>query len=139
MHLYCLDASEFGLGGYNLVSGNAWRFELPVHLCLRTFLNALEFVACVITIWIDIQLNNIPTESCILSQTDSSSAAGWLRKLDFSDGAMRLSMSSKTVWLKEQTQSKLITGRDINHTLHQSEYQETSTLTPSRAAKYTKF
>jgi hypothetical protein len=71
MHLYCLDASEFGLGGYNLVLGNAWRFELPVHLCLRKSLNALEFLACVITIWMDIQLNNIPTES----------QCGWKNKL----------------------------------------------------------
>jgi len=34
----------------------------------------------------DLQHDNIPAKSCILSQTDSSSAAGWLRKSHFSDG-----------------------------------------------------
>jgi hypothetical protein len=86
-HLFCSDASEFGLGeGYNLISGNVWHFELPVHLRLRTTLHALEFLACVITIWVDILYQNIPTESCILSQMDSSSAAGGLRKSNFFDG-----------------------------------------------------
>jgi hypothetical protein len=31
--------------------------------------------------------NSIDTESCILSQTDSSSAAGWLKKSNFNDNA----------------------------------------------------
>jgi hypothetical protein len=85
-HLNCSDASEFRIGGYNVVSGNARRFELPIHLRLRTSLNALEFLACVTTIWLDIILVNIPREACILSQTDSSSAAGWLRKSNFPAG-----------------------------------------------------
>jgi hypothetical protein len=79
------DASEFGIGGYNLISGKAWRFELPIDCRLRTTLNSLEFLACMIMIWIDILSNNIKHESCILSQTDSSSAAGWLRKSNFAD------------------------------------------------------
>jgi hypothetical protein len=29
-HVYQSDASEFGIGGYNLISGKAWRFELPI-------------------------------------------------------------------------------------------------------------
>lgn len=29
-HIYRLDSSEFGLGGYNTTSGVGWRFELPV-------------------------------------------------------------------------------------------------------------
>jgi len=82
---YRSDASEFGIGGYNLVSGLAWRHELPVELRLRTSLNSLEFLACVITIWIDIINNNISPEDCILSQSDSTSATGWLRKSNFSD------------------------------------------------------
>jgi hypothetical protein len=47
---YRSDASEFGMGGYNLISGLAWRFEIPSNLCLRASLNSLEFLACVITI-----------------------------------------------------------------------------------------
>jgi hypothetical protein len=83
--IYRSDACEFGLGGYNITSGNAWRFELPLQCRLKTSINSLEFIACVITIWIDIQNNQIPQESCILSQSDSSSASGWLRKSNFSD------------------------------------------------------
>jgi len=40
------DASEFGVGGYNLVSGKAWCFELPFDCRLKTSLNSLEFIAC---------------------------------------------------------------------------------------------
>jgi len=29
---YQSDASEFGMGGYNLISGLAWRFEIPSNL-----------------------------------------------------------------------------------------------------------
>jgi len=69
---YRSDASEFGLGGYNLISGLAWRFQLPVNLC-------------VITIGVDIINNKIAPEDCILSQSDSTSATGWLRKSNFYD------------------------------------------------------
>jgi hypothetical protein len=55
--IYRSDASEFGIGGYTIVSGEAWRFELPVDCRLRTSLNSLEFIACLITIWVEI-LNN---------------------------------------------------------------------------------
>jgi hypothetical protein len=67
-HLYRSDASEFGLGGYNITSGVAWRFELPVDCRLHTLLNSLEFLACMITIWIDMLSNKISEESCLLSQ-----------------------------------------------------------------------
>jgi hypothetical protein len=47
--IYRSDASEFGLGGYNLITRSAWRFELPIDCRLRTSLNSLEFLACLIT------------------------------------------------------------------------------------------
>jgi hypothetical protein len=84
-HLYRSDASLHGLGGYNIVSGRAWRLQLPVDCRLRTSLNSLEFAATVISIWIDYINNEIPPESCILSQSDSTSASGWLKKSNFSD------------------------------------------------------
>ncbi len=83
--IYRLDASEFGLGGYNIITGRAWRWELPINLRLRTSINSLEFISSVINIWIDITLGLIQPEDCILSQTDSSSAARWLRKSNFTD------------------------------------------------------
>jgi len=96
---YRSDASEFGLGGYNLISGQAWRFQLPVDLRLQTLLNSLEFLACVITIWIDILNNKINPEDCILSQSDSTSATGWLRKSNFCD--------------EENSQVQLVTARQL--------------------------
>jgi hypothetical protein len=84
-HLYRSDASEFGLGGYNVITGHAWHFELPVDCHLRTSLNSLEFLACLITTWIDILSDNIQAESCFLSQKDSTSASGWRRKSNFAD------------------------------------------------------
>ena len=83
--IYCSDASEFGMGGYNAITGRAWRWELPLELHLRTSINSLEFLSSIITIWIDISLGIIQPEDCILSQTDSSLAAGWLRKTNFAD------------------------------------------------------
>jgi hypothetical protein len=73
------------MGGYNLTSGLGWRFKLPIECRLRISLNSLEFLACVISIWTGILSNSIEPESCILSQTDSSSASGWLRKSNFAD------------------------------------------------------
>jgi hypothetical protein len=29
-HTFRSDASEFGFGGYNLIMGRAWRFEIPL-------------------------------------------------------------------------------------------------------------
>jgi hypothetical protein len=83
--IYRSDASEFGIGGYNLTSGIAWRFELPVDCRLRSSLNSLEFLACLISIWVDKFHQVLLPESCVLSQTDSSSALGWLRKSNFAD------------------------------------------------------
>ncbi len=73
------------MGGYNAITGRAWRWELPLELRLRTSINSLEFLSSIITIWIDISLGIIQPEDCILSQTDSSLAAGWLRKTNFAD------------------------------------------------------
>jgi hypothetical protein len=38
-----------------------------------------------ISIWLEKLSNSIEFESCILSQTDSPSAASWLRKSNFAD------------------------------------------------------
>jgi len=84
-HIYRSDASEFGVGGYNVLTGRAWRWEIPTELRLRTSINSLEFMACVVTIWLDIIHHEVQYEDCLLSQTDNSTAAGWLRKSNFAD------------------------------------------------------
>jgi hypothetical protein len=83
--IYRSDASEFRIVGYIIISGNAWRFKLPIDCRLRTALNALEFIACMINIWVDVLANNIENEDCLLSQTDSTTANDWLRKSNFPD------------------------------------------------------
>jgi hypothetical protein len=83
--IYRSDASEFGLGGYNVTSGIGWRLELPVDCHLRSSLNSLEFLSSLISIWMDHFHQIIEPEDCILSQTDSSTAMGWLKKSNFAD------------------------------------------------------
>jgi len=108
--IYRSDACEFGLGGYNLVSGQAWRWELPMDLRKRTSINSLEFLACLITIWVDASRSKIQAEDCILSQSDSTSAAGWLRKSNFADDTdefVQLSIARKLASLMIDTRSCL--------------------------------
>jgi len=83
MYIYHSDASEHGIGGYSLTSGRAWHFELTENCHHHVSLNSLEFVTSFITIWVDTIESHIQPKPCLLSQTDSSSAAGWLRKSNF--------------------------------------------------------
>jgi hypothetical protein len=83
--IYHSDSSEFGMGGYNITSGVAWHFELPVDCRLQTSMNSLEFITCIINIWVDIFHGILESESCLLSQTNSSAASGWLCKSNFTD------------------------------------------------------
>ncbi len=108
--IYRSDSSEFGMGGYNITSGVAWRFEIPIDCRLRTSINSLEFIACIINIWVDVFHNTIDPESCLLSQTDSSSAAGWLRKSNFADKVdetVQLATARKAAELLIQSESCL--------------------------------
>jgi len=84
-HLYRSDSSLHGLGGYSILTGKAWRFEIPPNLRLRASLNSLEFIALLITVWVDHLDNKIKKESCILSQSDSTSPCGWIKKSNFSN------------------------------------------------------
>ena len=82
-HVYRSDASSHGIGGYNLLTGKAWRFKLPEDILQIITLNTLEFLGCIVTLWIDIVRGNTPPQSCLYSQTDSTSADGWLYKSNF--------------------------------------------------------
>jgi len=53
------DVCEFGLGGYNIASGKAWHWEIPTDLRNRTSINSLEFIACVISVWIEVVYQNV--------------------------------------------------------------------------------
>jgi hypothetical protein len=92
-HVYRSDASSLGLGGHNLATGAAWRFKLPPDILQSVTLNTLEFIGCLITLWIDITHGRTPPESCILSQTDSTSADGWLYKSNFDPSSAKTQLT----------------------------------------------
>ena len=81
-HVYRGDACPFGLGGYS-AKGRAWRWYIPKELRFRATINMLEHLAAVIGPWVDMIEGNMPKLSCILSLTDSTTTAGWLKKSNF--------------------------------------------------------
>ena len=81
-----VDACPQGIGGYCLSSGIAWRYQLPEELMGRVSLNTLEFL--VAYIGAKVELNHGPKwtqDDTILSQGDSTLAAGWVKKSSFND------------------------------------------------------
>jgi hypothetical protein len=106
--IYRSDASEFGLGGYNVTSGIGWRLELPVDCRLCSSLNSLEFLSSLISIWMDHFYQITEPEDCILSQTDSSTTMGWIKKTNFADKpdeAVQLSTVRKLADILMETES----------------------------------
>jgi len=94
-HVYFSDACPAGIGGYNHL-GYAWRWKIPDELMNRATINMLEHIAATIGPWIDLLNSRLPEESCILSMTDSTTSAGWLRKSNFSDpGDTKFQMKAK--------------------------------------------
>ena len=81
-HKYRSDACPFGMGGFSL-QGRAWRFFIPEELRFRATLNMLEHLSTIIGPWIDIIEGNMERFSCILSESDSTTSCGWLKKSNF--------------------------------------------------------
>ena len=74
------------MGGYGLQSGVAWRIHLEPDLIGRGSLNALEFLAALIGIWVENELGPaLGFDDVLLCQGDSSSATGWIAKSSFGD------------------------------------------------------
>ena len=80
--IYINDASEHGLGGF-ATHGRAWRWCIPEHLRGRAHINLLEFLAQLISIWIDIVEHRTRAQDCLLGMGDSTAAMGWLRRSNF--------------------------------------------------------
>ena len=74
-----VDACPYGLGGFSK-SGRAWRWKIPSKLVGRAHINLLEFIACLVAIWLDILEGRTKTLDCILVMGDSTTAIGWLHK-----------------------------------------------------------
>ena len=84
-HIYRSDSCPIGLEGYS-DEGFAWRFELqPGLLHFRASNNLLEFMASIISPWINILAGRLNRGDCALSMTDSTTSAGWIRKTNFKE------------------------------------------------------
>jgi hypothetical protein len=83
-HIYRSDSCPFGLGGYSS-DGFAWRYEVPPELRFRASNNLLEFIASIISPWIDMIAGRLTSGDCALSMTDSTTSAGWIRKTNFKE------------------------------------------------------
>ena len=81
--IYINDASEHGLGGGFATHGRAWRWNIPSNLQGRAHINLLEFLAQLISIWIDIMEGTTKPQDCLLGMGDSTAAMGWLRRSNF--------------------------------------------------------
>ena len=76
----------------------------------------LEHVASTIGPWVDIISGDLPQSSCILSMTDSTTSAGWLRKSNFMD-------ESDT---KMHSQAKMFVSREHAKRILQNNIREYS-------------
>jgi hypothetical protein len=94
--IYINDASEHGLGGF-ATHGRAWRWHIPPSLQGRAHINLLEFMAQLISIWIDIIEEVTRPHDCLLGMGDSTAAMGWLRRSNF-----RQKFETDTEWLVKQ-------------------------------------
>jgi len=77
------DACEHGLGGFNVLTGKAWRYKLPKWMTSSCHINLLEFIASFIGIWLEILESKEKKYIKIRALTDNSSAVGWLYKSNF--------------------------------------------------------
>jgi hypothetical protein len=80
--IYYSDSCPAGLGGYS-DQGRAWRYKVPDEHLFKASNNLLEFLAAVVTPWIDIIEKRLIAGDCALSMTDSTTAEGWMRKSNF--------------------------------------------------------
>lgn len=86
-HILLSDACPHGMGGYSIGSGRAWHLQVPPGTHPDVSNNLLEFVACVVNLWIEEYDRHLPPESCVLALSDNNSAVGWLHGANF--GATR--------------------------------------------------
>jgi len=83
-HIYRSDSCPVGLGGCSNRDW-AWRWYLPKNLLFLASNNLLEYLAAIISPWVDILAGRLKNQDCVLSMTDSTTAEGWLRKSNFSE------------------------------------------------------
>lgn len=73
------DSCPFGIGGFLLRSGRAWRIRIPKESILygsALINNLLEFIGMAVNIWLECL--EADDQDCILASGDSTSAIGWV-------------------------------------------------------------
>ena len=88
------DSCEYGVGGYCLKTGIAWRYEFTKRERESLTLNLKEFIGNVINgiIFLPLDDSEFP---CLLSLGDSSCAAGWQYKSNFDPTSMHDEVARK--------------------------------------------
>jgi hypothetical protein len=81
--IYYSNSCPAGLGGYSN-QGFAWCFRIPDDLLFHASNNLLKFFAAIIMLWIDIIGGCLSPGDCALSMTDSITAKGWMKNMNFS-------------------------------------------------------
>jgi hypothetical protein len=77
--VYYSNSCPADLGGYSN-QGHAWHFKVPDKLLFRASNNLLEFLAAIVTQWINIINGCLGPGDCALSMTNSMTAEGWMKK-----------------------------------------------------------
>ena len=60
-----------------------WSYVIPAKLRGRVHINLLEFLAQLISIWVDISENRVQDQDCLLGMGDNTAAMGWMRRANF--------------------------------------------------------
>jgi hypothetical protein len=82
------DSCPFGIGGFRLASGKAWRIQIPKESILYgsdRINNLLEFLGMAVNVWLECLDAPARSHLCLLALGDSTSAVGWVHnssKLD---------------------------------------------------------
>jgi hypothetical protein len=80
------DSCPFGMGGYSLATGKAWRIRIPSDSFIfghPGINNLLEFLGMIISVWLECRsckTDPNAVHACILALGDNTSAIGWLHK-----------------------------------------------------------
>jgi hypothetical protein len=97
--IYRNDACEYGLGGFSLKTGRAWRYEIPACFIGRRSINFLEFLAAVVSIMLGIFEGEIQRNDNILSATDNTCTQGWIAKSNFDEAGDQAAHAALAQWM----------------------------------------
>ena len=145
-HLFHTDSCPEGMGGYSVRSGRAWRCQINKTQLdrLRNMTNCnpkrsnnvFEFVAIVVSVWVDCWNQEIHPDDAVLALTDNSSAVGWMYRTYFgSDKPLHVTVAEQVTQLvlnhKFALQTEHIPGKqnDVSDLLSRAWHLDDNKLT----------